>query len=71
MTLEDGRKAEYFLYGSESTQAQTLVYFHGYTMSGSSAGSWDAVARERNVRVIGVSMAGWGASTPKFGLKYY
>lgn len=67
LTLPDGRKAEFFEYGSADPDAAVLVYFPGYTLSGSSASSWEDVCRARSVRLIGISMAGWGASTPQRG----
>lgn len=70
ISLPDGRKAEYFLYGADSPSSSLMVYFPGYTLSGSSASSWNNVCRSRNVRLIGISMAGWGASSPQRGRSY-
>lgn len=68
----DGRIVEYFEYGAPRSEAkQWTVYFHGYTLSGSAASSWHEDALQRRVRIISVSMAGWGASTPHRGRSYF
>jgi len=68
--LADGRVAEVFQYGATGDDAAVMVYFPGYTLSGSAAGSWDDVCRARGVRLLGISMAGWGASSPQRGRAY-
>ena len=67
LTLPDGRKAEFFEFGAANADSEVMLYFPGYTLSGSSARSWDDVCRARNVRLLGISMAGWGASSPQRG----
>ena len=57
--LGDGRVSEYFQFGSTAPEAELMVFFHGYTLSGSSASSWHDVCLAKNVRMIGISMAGW------------
>ena len=74
--LRDGRVAEYFDFGSsglrggEPSSQQVLLLFHGYTLSGAAAESWHEECLRRGIRVIGVSMAGWGGSSPQHGRSY-
>lgn len=69
LPLADGRVIEFFEYGAPAS-SEVLVLFHGYTLSGAAAASWHDECARRNVRVIGLSMAGWGASSPLRGRSY-
>lgn len=78
--LPDGRIAEYFEFGSAGQRGsgpdragnsqQVLLLFHGYTLSGAAAESWHEECLRRGIRVIGLSMAGWGGSSPQRGRSY-
>jgi pimeloyl-ACP methyl ester carboxylesterase len=65
---EDGRITEYFLYGDHF--GVPLVFFHGASLTGSAASSWDKIAKENKVYIISLSMAGWGGSSPQRGRSY-
>ncbi|KAK3939183.1 putative alpha beta hydrolase [Diplogelasinospora grovesii] len=68
LVLADGRKLAYAIYGVTETSSSargmpTVFYFHGYPGSHYEAGTFDAAAKARGVRVVAASRPGMGGST--------
>ncbi|TKX26700.1 alpha/beta hydrolase fold-containing protein 2 [Elsinoe australis] len=68
ITLPDGRKISYFTYGpsatSDNPSPPTIIYLHGFPMSGMEATHLDALAHQKGLRIIAPSRPGYSTSTP-------
>ncbi|KAH8895216.1 alpha/beta-hydrolase [Thozetella sp. PMI_491] len=59
----EGRTLSYAIYGTESPNATTIFYFHGYPASRYEASICHPGASARNIRLIVVDRPGMGSST--------
>ncbi|KAL8306477.1 hypothetical protein RB601_008856 [Gaeumannomyces tritici] len=63
LTLPDGRKLAYAIYGDASPGAPTVFYFHGFPGSHREALGYAQAARRRGVRLVAASRPGMGGSS--------
>ncbi|KAI1845533.1 hypothetical protein JX265_011642 [Neoarthrinium moseri] len=61
--LADGRDLSYATYGSESSTAPVVFYFHGFPASHPEALMYDAAAKKHGIRLVAVDRPGMGSST--------
>ena len=65
--LRDGRRLDVYVGGADAGPAGTVLYHHGSPNSGILPPAMDAAARDRGLRLIGFSRAGYGGSSRREG----
>lgn len=67
LTLPDGRTLGYAIYGTDSSDAPTILCIHGYGDNRLSGGFFAPQAEDLGVRLISIDRPGWGLSSTHMG----